>query len=233
MIPKIIHQTWKNDKIPGKWRGFVKKVKSLNPDWEYRLWTDSDNEVFVKNEFPEFYNTYARFSKNIMRADVIRYLILYKMGGVYLDLDYEVLTPFDFKQYDIVLPMNRSIDFGDKTNDLGNCIMASIPGHKFWDDVITDLKRNPPVVKDYTEIVDATGPRLLTKIYSNEIYPDIWTPNRILYHPPSPKNRSEYKQLIKNGQSLGIHHGWGSWKERFTLAYFKKKFATYYINLNN
>jgi mannosyltransferase OCH1-like enzyme len=223
LIPKIIHQTWKTDKIPGKWKNYVKKVKSLHPDWEYKLWTDSDNEEFVKNAFPEFNNTYTQLSKNIMKADVIRYLILYKLGGVYLDLDYEVLVPFDFKNYDVVLPMNRSIEFGDKTNGLGNCLMASIPGHKFWEDVITDLKTNPPIVKDYTDVVDATGPRLLTKIYDNGKYPDIWTPNRMLYHPPAPKSKSEYKKILKNGVSLGIHHGWGSWKERITWVYLKKK----------
>lgn len=224
MIPKIIHQTWKNDKIPGKWKSFVKKVKALHLDWEYRLWTDDENDQFVIKEFPDFYQTFANFSRNIMRADVIRYLILYKIGGVYLDLDYEVLVPFDFKNYDIVLPMNRSIEFGDKNNGLGNCLMASAPGNQFWKDVIDDLKTNPPDVTKYTEIVDATGPRLLTRIYNKKTYPDIWTPNRMLYHPPAPKSRSDYKKLLKNRECLGIHHGWGSWKERFTLEYLKKKY---------
>ena len=42
-----------------------------------------------------------------MRADVIRYLIMYKIGGVYLDLDYEVLKPFEFGDHKLILPLNR------------------------------------------------------------------------------------------------------------------------------
>lgn len=223
LIPKIIHQTWKSNKIPRKWKLYVEKAKSLNPDWEYKLWTDSDNEDFVFQEFPELYKTYIGLAMNIMRADVIRYLIMFKIGGVYIDLDYEALHPFNFKQHSVVLPLNRSKDFGDERDSLGNCIMASIPQHKYWNDVIQHIQRNPPVVKDYTDVGSATGPMLLTKIYYNGSYNDIWTPKRILFHPPAPNNKSDYKSILNNGQSLGIHHGWGSWKERLTWVYLKNK----------
>ena len=54
MIPKIIHQTWKTDIPPSKWIPFIEKVKKLNPEWEYILWTDADNDEFVKTNFPDF-----------------------------------------------------------------------------------------------------------------------------------------------------------------------------------
>src|SRR5690554_3050667 len=140
MVPKIIHQTWKDDHIPDKWVDFQQKVITLNPDWEYRLWTDADNEDFVRTEYPEFYDIYMGFSRNIMRADVIRYLIMYRVGGVYLDLDYEMLVPFDFGEHQLILPKNRSKSYGDPEDELGNCIFASVPGHPFWRDVIDDLQ---------------------------------------------------------------------------------------------
>lgn len=222
MIPKIIHQTWKSLKVPYKWRPFVTKVKNLNPEWEYKLWTDQDNDVFVKNEYPDFYPIFKNFPKEIMRADVIRYLIMYKIGGVYLDLDYEVLKPFDFKNK-IILPLNRSTVFGDKKDELGNCFFASVSGHQFWHDVILDLQQNPPEVLDYSQIVDATGPGLLTRIFNENIYDDIFLPDRLLYHPPTPKNKKDIKKIKNNGISLGIHHPWGSWKERWTLFYLRNK----------
>ncbi len=223
MIPKIIHQTWKTGQVPKKWLSFVRKVKELNPDWEYRLWTDADNDAFVKKEYPEFYDIFSGFSRGIMRADVIRYLIMYKIGGVYLDLDYEVLQPFEFGDKVLILPLNRSKNFGDNRDELGNCFFASAPGHKFWSDVISDLKVNPPVVNDYSQIIEATGPRLLTRIFYSNNYDDAWLPDRLIYHPPSPKNKREIKRIKNNGISLGIHHPWGSWKERWTMVYFKRK----------
>jgi mannosyltransferase OCH1-like enzyme len=223
MIPKIIHQTWKTDEIPEKWIHFVNRVQELNPDWQYKLWTDDNNDAFVKSEYPEFFDIFKGFSRNIMRADVIRYLIMYKIGGVYLDLDYEVLKPFDFKDHKIVLPLNRSVEYGDKKNALGNCIFASVPGHAFWKDVINDLSKNPPIVTDYSQIVDSTGPGLLTRIYNENYYQDIHLPERLIYHPPSPKRKKDADKLRNNNVSLGIHHPWGSWKVRWTSTYIKNK----------
>ena len=223
MIPKIIHQTWNTDEIPKKWMHFVNRVQELNPDWKYKLWTDDNNDAFVKSEYPDFFDIFKGFSRNIMRADVIRYLIMYKIGGVYLDLDYEVLKPFDFRNHKIVLPLNRSVEYGDEKNELGNCIFASAPGHVFWKDVINDLSKNPPVVTDYSQIVDSTGPGLLTRIYNENNYQDIYLPERLIYHPPSPNRKKDADKIRNNGVSLGIHHPWGSWKERWTSTYIKNK----------
>ena len=224
MIPHLIHQTWKDKDIPKKWLAFQQKVISLNPGWKYQLWTDEDNDVFVREHYPDFYEIFNGFSRNIMRADVIRYLIMYRLGGVYLDLDYEMLQPFDFENHSLVLPKNRSISYGDPEDELGNCIFASEPGHPFWKDVIADLKNNPPIVTDYSQIVEATGPRLLTRIHRSQQYENICLPERMVYHPPSPNNRRDVRKIKENGVSLGIHHPWGSWKERWTWTYLKGKF---------
>lgn len=226
MIPKLIHQTWKTNSVPAKWRVFVNKVQEINPGWEYKLWTDAENDEFVKNEYPDFIDLFRGFSRGIMRADVIRYLIMYKVGGVYLDLDYEVLKPFNFDFKELVLPLNRSLQNGNAQDELGNCIFASVPGHRFWLDVINELKINPPIVSNYDQIVHATGPGLLTKVYKANHYQNIYTPERLLYHPPSPSNKKDVERIKKNGISLGIHHPWGSWKERWTLTYLRNKVKT-------
>lgn len=223
MIPKIIHQTWKRDSIPKQWIPFTEKVKSLNPGWEYMLWTDRDNDDFVRRNYPGFYGIFTGFSRNIMRADVIRYLIMDKIGGVYLDLDYEVLKPFDFQEHRVVLPKNRSMQSGDEKDELGNCIFASVPGHVFWSDVINELAAHPPVINNYLDVHEATGPLFLTRMYNTHPYPDIYTPDRELYHPESPKRKKDIPALKASNTSYGIHHPWGSWKERFTITHLKRK----------
>ena len=222
-IPTIIHQTWKTDKIPKKWHPYTEKVRILNPDWEYNLWTDSDIVDFVKSTFPDFYPVFMGFPKNIMRVDVIRYLLMYKIGGVYLDIDYEVIEPFDFQDYMVILPKNRSRNFGDSTDEIGNAIIASIPGHGFWSDVINDLQNNVPVIDNYLQVLEATGPAFLTRIFNEHPYNDIITPEKLVYHPPSPKNKKEIEEIKNNKISKGIHHTWGSWREHFTWTYLKYK----------
>jgi len=87
MIPKIIHQTWKNNVIPDNWKDAVNSCKEVNNDFKYILWTDQMMEEFVQKYYPEFLHTYKSYKHNIQRCDAFRYLVLYKYGGVYLDMD--------------------------------------------------------------------------------------------------------------------------------------------------
>ena len=146
-IPKIIHQTWKTDVIPKRWLKIQQQNIALSPGFEYRLWTDEAIMEFVSHKFPALYPSFARYRYNIMRADVIRYLLMFEIGGLYLDLDYELLVPFDVDQAPVVLPRERSIAFGDGYEGIGNAFFASIPRHPFWHDVIEELLQNIPKVK--------------------------------------------------------------------------------------
>ena len=224
-IPKIIHQTWKTSRIPKKWLLFQDTVKALHPDWTYLLWTDADMDRFVRREYPHFYAVYAGFERPIMKADVFRYLVLNKIGGLYLDLDYEFFRPFDLNHDALVLPLNRSVATGDVADSLGNAIMASVPGHSFWSAVLDGLMHTPPQTKNYKEVVDATGPQLLTRIYNRlDQELNIHTPERMAFHPPVPECRQDYLRLKQDNSVYGLHHGWGSWKERLTWAYLSGKF---------
>lgn len=221
-IPKIIHQTWRTNVIPERWVPLVEKLKKCNPNWEYKLWTDAEMFQFVKKEYPDFYPVFERFPKPIMRVDAFRYLLMDFYGGVYLDLDYEVLTPFDFEEWQVVLPLARSTGFGDARNVLGNALFASIPRHPFWMDAIEDLQQQPPTMEQ--EVYDATGGRFLSRIleqhkYGNELY----TPERLVYHPTTPKNKKELAAIKANGISRGVHYTWGSWKDRYTWLHVKRK----------
>ena len=90
-IPRIIHQTWKSTQVPEAFREFQRKWQALHPGYEYRLWTDDDNRTFVEREFPEHVPLYRSFTREIFRADLVRYLYLAKFGGIYVDLDVEPL----------------------------------------------------------------------------------------------------------------------------------------------
>lgn len=230
-IPKIIHQTWKRAEVPQKWISYQQRVKEVYPDWEYILWTDKDNEDFVRDEYPDFYDTYINLPKNIMRADVIRYLIMYKMGGLYLDLDYEILKPFDFSNSTLVLPKNRSKKFGDDEDQIGNCIFASVPKHKFWKDVIDELQENPPTTNSHLEVMDVTGPKFISRIFYAGQYENVEVPERLLFHPPLPRTKRGYNMIRSNNTSYGIHHCWGSWIERFSWAHIKNAFKN--LSLSN
>lgn len=87
MIPKKIHQIWVGpNPIPKESIQFIEKIKHLHPEFEYKLWTDTDltQENFTNFEIIQKTQSYAQ------KADIMRYEILYRHGGIYLDMDMEV-----------------------------------------------------------------------------------------------------------------------------------------------
>ncbi|QJD99902.1 hypothetical protein HH212_07595 [Massilia forsythiae] len=97
-IPRIIHQTFYDRNLPGPLKANVERMKALNPGWEYRFYDDADIEAFIKQNYPAFvWDYYERIDKRYgaARADFFRYLLMYKVGGVYLDIKSGALRPLD------------------------------------------------------------------------------------------------------------------------------------------
>jgi mannosyltransferase OCH1-like enzyme len=87
-IPKHIFQTFKTKKLPLITRMHIWNMKRKNPDYEYFLFDDQDIQEFFKKEFPsEYITAYNQLTIGAAKADFFRYAILYKKGGVYLDID--------------------------------------------------------------------------------------------------------------------------------------------------
>ncbi|KAH3744351.1 glycosyl transferase [Pelomyxa schiedti] len=98
-IPRIIHQLniqkSSASSIPPRLLPYVQTWKDLNPDWLYLLWDGDSLEEMVFRVYPELHNLYLSIETTIMRADAVRLLLLYAYGGIYADLDYELLVPLD------------------------------------------------------------------------------------------------------------------------------------------
>ncbi len=84
MIPRIIHQTWRNEKsTPASYKLCIESVKKQNPSYSYRFYSDEECRSIVKEDFGEFIPAYDSMSP-VEKADLFRYLIVYRDGGVYL-----------------------------------------------------------------------------------------------------------------------------------------------------
>jgi mannosyltransferase OCH1-like enzyme len=90
-IPKIIHYCWlSNDPIPEKLQKYMSSWNKLE-EYEFILWNfdrfDINSSIWVKQAFEAKQYAFA--------ADYIRLYAVYNYGGIYLDMDIEVVKPFD------------------------------------------------------------------------------------------------------------------------------------------
>ncbi len=90
MIPKRIHQIWLGDQSRQPVE-LMESIRLMNPDWEYWVWTDDNIPSDLKlldrlHAVPEY--------EQPAKADLLRYEILYRYGGFYVDADSEALLPF-------------------------------------------------------------------------------------------------------------------------------------------
>jgi len=89
-IPKKIFQTHKNFNYMINKQKTKQSYNSWNQykDFEYNFYTDEECEQFIKNNFDEnVYKAYMKCPIPVMKADLWRYCIIYKYGGIYADAD--------------------------------------------------------------------------------------------------------------------------------------------------
>jgi hypothetical protein len=123
MIPKIIHQTWKDKHLPPILYNLVSEnMKILKSNgYELMFWTDDMILKLINEEYPNFYNIYKLARTGVQKGDIARILLVYHYGGIYIDLDVLILR--DFSE---ILDMNSdklyiSFEPCGQTNMLYNC----------------------------------------------------------------------------------------------------------------
>ncbi|KAK9459257.1 uncharacterized protein V1516DRAFT_679427 [Lipomyces oligophaga] len=86
--PNLIFQTASS--LDPKLREAFSTWPRMNPEYQHRLVDDKGGKEFVSTVYasvPEIVETYMTFPQAVLKADLLRYLILYMHGGVYSDLD--------------------------------------------------------------------------------------------------------------------------------------------------
>lgn len=98
-FPQKIWQTWKVDPLNFEERDLLTSRTWLqkNPKMRYEVLTDANEMAFVEEHFgaerPDIVHFYRSISLTIIKADLLRYMIMYAQGGVYADIDVEALSP--------------------------------------------------------------------------------------------------------------------------------------------
>ena len=164
-IPNNIFQTWETKKLPPLMFNSINNIKNNNPRFNYFLFDDNDCREFIRNNFPIcVLNAYNRLIPGAYKADLWRYCILYKKGGIYMDIKYQPIN--GFKLFNLLEKEHWTKDINE--NNVYNAIMVCKAGNPILLEAIVQICKNVKN-KYYGEgYLDPTGPGLLSKYFNSE-----------------------------------------------------------------
>jgi mannosyltransferase OCH1-like enzyme len=219
MIPKILAQTWKSADLPTPAAELQRGWRSLNPDFAYRFYDDAQCREVIAETFPQHLAAYDSLPHSVMRADLFRYAVIYRNGGVYADIDMECLRPIGgllseascLLSIEAHLGRTRQRELGyPEALQIANCIFAASPREPLFREAVDrgivlfeSLNRTLPL-----SIEDITGPRMLTRLFFERSRPHVTVlPQIVLMAPLSypniwPLNRHMHAR----------HQTFGTWK---------------------
>jgi len=214
-IPKIIHQIWlgNNGKLPEKYHRLQKTWLDMHPGWEYKLWTEKEIDEFglIRRDLYDETTNYGP------KSDIVRYEILYRIGGLYVDTDFECLKPFDIFHH--LCDFYAGIAY-DKSVEIFCGLIGSVPGHPVLKRCIYDMKKKTKPRESGIDILHRTSVYFFTKCFFKEIdkHSGPSTVLPITYFYPWPhylKNQNSPKQVAKwiNRETFGNHHWHVSWSK--------------------
>ncbi len=206
-IPKIIHQIWLGSPFPEKYRTFQQSWISNHPDWEYRLWTDTElQDLPMINR--DMYEAAVNYGE---RSDIARYEILYQFGGLYIDTDEECIKSFD--QFHYCYDFYIGIQPLDTNSvQLGIGVIGSTAQHPFLKLIVGSLHKSST-----KQIIARTGPLFITQLFVEYMHRipglNIALPPTYFYPKGYTQTDAEKSSWLKK-ESYAVHHWEGSWLKK-------------------
>jgi mannosyltransferase OCH1-like enzyme len=183
-INKTIHQVYGifDDGIPlkdidifyknvHKTKQFCKKHKI-----KHKMWNLSMATKLVQTHFKEYLDLWNDFSVPIMRADFIRYCILYKYGGIYVDCDIHPIKQINhlFSKEHFFVRWND-----DKKHLPYNAILGGQKGARIYDEILKHCKESyyekikQPIYKKWKGrlVFQTTGHYMLQRVLKEQNIP--------------------------------------------------------------
>jgi len=126
-IPQKIIQIWCQGTPPDDVKNAMESWKKFHPEFDYILFDDVQAVDFLKEHFDQkVLSAYKICTIPAMRSDLLRYALLYKFGGIYIDADEQCLRNLeewlDFEQSFICLERENN-------KIIINGFIASEPNH--------------------------------------------------------------------------------------------------------
>jgi len=178
-VPLVIYESWKSHEVPKGMRDNILRLLETNPEFDYYLYSDEECAAFIADNFDdEVLAAFHALKPGAYKSDLWRYCILYKLGGVYLDIKYYSTVPLIR-----IIDENPTVYVKDSiawrvtydffgTECIYNGFMISPPKNEIFKlciDEIVESCKNRLYRKNN---IDITGPCMLGRIVDKQYSPD-------------------------------------------------------------
>jgi mannosyltransferase OCH1-like enzyme len=167
-VPLKIFLTWETKNLPINMYNNLMLLHKMNPEFDIYLYDDQDRINFIKDNFdPDVLDAYNSLIPGAFKADLWRYCIIYKYGGVYIDIKYHVYTPLieliKESEYTFVNTDSGLCTDSYDGKEIQNTFFISSPNNNIFLDSINEIVTKTKN-KDYGQNrIDITGPCVLTR----------------------------------------------------------------------
>ena len=159
-IPKLIHAIWfSGDPMPELYLRCLESWKKYAPDYEIKIW----NMETYKPDRCLFFEQAIEHKNWAFASDYARADLLYRYGGIYMDLDVEMLRPIDDLLYNDAYMSFESLDRIECGSGMG-----SRPGHPIIKEICESYGKRPYLKENgtwdnstcpvrYTQVIEKHG----------------------------------------------------------------------------
>lgn len=192
VIPLNIFQTWHTKKLPPGMYKNVEYIKRIHPLFKYQLFDDNDCREFIKNNYePEVLSAFDTLIPGAYKADLWRYCVLYKLGGIYLDIKFKPTNGFNLIEF--VEKEHYVRDIGDTSIEgVYNGVMVCKPNNQLLLRCINKIVENVKNKSYCNCVLSVTGPMLIANVMTQEEKPDV----DLIINVPIMNNNYDRQHLI-------------------------------------
>ncbi|GAB5034059.1 surface protein sur1 [Nannochloropsis oceanica] len=134
-IPKILHHIWLGSPFPERFQAFRKTWLKQHPTedgWSHFLWTD-DNIIPLLDSLRNK-SAYIAAPDYGQKSDILRYELLHRYGGTYVDVDMECVRSLDL--HSEAGPTFYAGFSNTGTVELNNGLIGALPQHPILSSLI-------------------------------------------------------------------------------------------------
>ena len=202
-IPKIMHFIWLgNNKMPDIYLEYIDSWIKHHNDWTFCFWNDDNIPLLINQEL------YDKTHILAMKADILRYELLYIFGGVYVDCDFLCLRNIN----DIIMPYTGFSGYeSEKYIAIG--LMGFMPYDNILNNIIKELSRRDNY--QLLSIPELTGPVFFTNMWNKYKTEKYFSFPINYFYSFTFQDKEINKKYIINDDNYAIHMWGHSWKDNY------------------